>query len=185
MDVLDAGVYVGKWEASVPKGTRPVLWGPLQAKEMGFDGWEWQDGGETGFIAHNAHVKLPAGFATSTLIVVNRLQKAFLTVYFGGYPADVGLDQRALDAKKVVSACELFLTRLAKQTVSFQFQGEIALVDNVNDAALDVGGKRGGRPRALAAGVDEAETDVDGDWDDPDDEATQPPSTQRGGIWEV
>ncbi len=137
MDVLDAGVYVAKWEADVPQGVRPVLWGPLQAKEMGFDGWEWQDGGETGFIAHNPHVRLPAGYATSTLIVVERLKKAFLTVYFGGYPANVGLDQRALDAKKVVGACELFLTRLAKSNVNFVFQGEVALVDNINDAVID------------------------------------------------
>lgn len=135
MDILDAGVYVAKWEANVPPGLRTVMWGPLQAKEMGFDGWEWQDGGETGFIAHNPHIRLPAGFATSTLIVVSRLRKAFLTVYFGGYPADVKREQRRLDAKKVVSACQLFLSRLAKQDIHFEFQGEVALVDNVNDAA--------------------------------------------------
>lgn len=134
MDVLDAGVYVAKWEAAIPTEVRTVLWGPLQAKEMGFDGWECQDGGETGFIYHNPHVKLAAGFGTSTLIMVNRLKKAFLTVYFGGYPANVKEEQRRLDAKKMVTAAEMFLSRLAKDTVQFQFQGEVALVDNVNDA---------------------------------------------------
>jgi hypothetical protein len=180
MDVLDAGVYVAKWEVRVPKGTRPVLWGPLQAKEMGFDGWEWQDGGETGFIAHNPHVKLPAGFATSTLIVVNRLERAFLTVYFGGYPADVGLDQRALDAKKVVSACELFLTRLARSSVAFQFQGEIALVDNVNDAAV------AGRARALPRAVDEADMGDDARHE-ADAKAVPRAAPPRGSgtVWEV
>lgn len=179
MDVLDAGVYVAKWEAAVPKGTRPVLWGPLQAKEMGFDGWEWQDGGETGFIAHNPHVKLPAGFATSTLIVVNRLRRAFLTVYFGGYPADVGLDQRALDAKKVVSACELFLTRLARTSVAFQFQGEIALVDNVNDAVVPAAAGPGG---VLTPGADERDPFAEGEAD-AEAEAQRPRSA--GTVWEV
>lgn len=163
MDVLDAGVFVGKWEARVPKGVRPVLWGPLQAKEMGFEGWEWQDGGETGFIAHNPHVKLPAGYATSTLIIVSRLQKAFLTIYFGGYPADVPLEQRKLDAQKIVSACELFLTRLARERVTFGFQGEISLVDNINDALPTQAG-----PRFL-----------------PDSDAPPAPRPGRSGIWEV
>ena len=34
MDVMDAGVYVSKWEARVPKHAKVTLWGPLQAKEM-------------------------------------------------------------------------------------------------------------------------------------------------------
>ncbi len=135
MDVLDAGVYVAKWEADVPK-MQTVLWGPLQAKEMGFEGWEWQDGGETGFIAHNAHIRLPAGFATSTLIVQNRRRKAFLTIYFGGYPADAPEAQRRTDQQKVVAAVEGFLMRLAKQPVTLVFQGEMALVDEANDAVV-------------------------------------------------
>jgi hypothetical protein len=134
MDVLDAGVYVAKWEADVPKGLQTVLWGPLQAKEMGFDGWECQDGGETGFVYHRPHIRLAAGFGTSTLIVVNRLKKAYLTMYFGGYPSDVPTEQRKLDAQKIVSAAQGFLTRLAKTPISFHFQGEISLVDNSNDA---------------------------------------------------
>ncbi|MGB1587166.1 MAG: hypothetical protein ACPHID_09025 [Thermoplasmatota archaeon] len=136
MDVLDAGVYVAKWEADVPK-LQTVLWGPLQAKEMGFEGWEWQDGGETGFVAHNPHIRLPAGFATSTLIVQNRKRKAYLTIYFGGYPADVPEAHRRTDQQKVVSAVEAFLTRLAKQSVTLVLQGEVAMVDNVNDAAVE------------------------------------------------
>lgn len=139
MDVLDAGVYVAKWEATVPTQLRTVLWGPLQAKEMGFEGWECQDGGETGFVYHNPHVRMAAGYATSTLIMVNRLKRAFLTIYFGGYPADVDEAQRRLDGKKVVGAAETFLTRLAKEPVRFEFQGEVTLVDNINDAARGQG----------------------------------------------
>ena len=130
MDVLDAGVYVGKWEAAVPKHAKVTLWGPLQAKEMGLEGWEVQDGGETGFVMHNAGVKLTMGRATSTLIFARRLERAFLTVYFGGYPADAPAGQRKLDMQKVVAAAEMFLGRLAKQPVTFEFTGELALVDN-------------------------------------------------------
>lgn len=135
MDVMDAGVYVGKWEAAVPKHTKMTLWGPLQAKEMGLDGWEVQDGGETGFVMHNPGVRLTMGRATSTLIFVRRLERAFLTVYFGGYPTDAPGPQRKLDMQKVVGACEIFLGRLAKDKVKFEFQGELTLVDNANDAA--------------------------------------------------
>lgn len=173
MDVLDAGVYVAKWEADVPPGMKTVMWGPLQAKEMGFDGWEWQDGGETGFIAHNPHIRLPAGFATSTLIVVNRVKKAFLTVYFGGYPANVPSEQRALDAKKVVSACELFLQRLAKQPVRLDFQGEVVLVDNINDHVVETAS--GAAADALPARTDPAVIDA---------EATEP-EMERSGVWEI
>lgn len=157
VDVLDAGVFVSKWEADVPKGLRPVMWGPLQAREMGFEGWDWQDGGETGFVAHNANIRLAAGYATSTLIVVSRLRKAFLTIYFGGYPADASLEQRRLDAKKVVGGCELFLTRLAKTSVQFGLAADITLVDNVNDAVA--------RPDALPPKA--------------------PEPTSRTPIWEV
>jgi hypothetical protein len=130
MDVLDAGVYVGKWEAAVPKHAKVTLWGPLAAKEMGLEGWEVQDGGETGFVMHNAGVKLTMGRATSTLIFARRLERAFLTVYFGGYPADAPAGQRKLDMQKVVAAAEVFLARIAKQPVKLEFQGELTLVDN-------------------------------------------------------
>jgi hypothetical protein len=154
MDVLDAGVFLEKWEARVPKGAKSVMWGPLQAKEMGFDGWELQDGGETGFVFHNAGVKLTMGRATSTLIFVRRLERAFLTVYFGGYPADAPAAQRRLDSQKVVGACEMFLSRIAKETVRFELMGEIALVDNVNDHAVR-GGRAGPAKATLAAPADD------------------------------
>ena len=156
MDVLDAGVYVTKWEARVPKSARMTLWGPLQAKEMGFDGWEVQDGGETGFVLHNAGVALTMGRATSTLIFVRRLERAFLTIYFGGYPTDAPEEQRRLDNKKVVQACELFLARLAREPVSFSSKGEMALVDNSStspamvDAATQPAGMNG--PRRMKGG---------------------------------
>lgn len=154
MDVMDAGVFVSKWEARVPKHAKVTLWGPLQAKEMGLDGWEVQDGGETGFVMHNAGVKLTMGRATSTLIFVRRLQSAFLTVYFGGYPADAPAGQRKLDMQKVVAASELFLARIAKEPVKFEFQGELSLVDNSNDAALPArrGAAQPAQPRAIGGG---------------------------------
>src|ERR1051326_2999426 len=153
MDVLDAGVYVSKWGAEVPKHAKVTLWGPLQAKEMGLEGWEVQDGGETGFVMHNAGVKLTMGRATSTLIFARRLERAFLTVYFGGYPADAPAGQRKLDMQKVVSAAELFLARLAKQAVKFEFTGELALVDNTDDAALRKGKKAApAAPKSLGGG---------------------------------
>lgn len=135
---MDAGAWVAKWEADVPP-LQTVLWGPLQAREMGFDGWEWQDGGETGFIAHNKHIRLPAGYATSTLIVQNRLRKAFLTVYLGGYPANVPAGQRRLDQEKVMAQAQTILARLAKQPVTMELMGEITLIDSVNDVTLDAG----------------------------------------------
>lgn len=136
MDVLDAGVYVSKWEAKVPRQTRMTMWGPLQAKEMGLDGWEVQDGGETGFVIHNAGVHMTMGRATSTLIFVRRLEKAFLTVYLGGYPTDAPAAQRRLDMQKAVSACELFLGRLARQPVQFRLDAEMVLVDNSEGARV-------------------------------------------------
>src|SRR5688572_10550602 len=152
MDVMDAGVFVSKWESRAPKHTKVTLWGPLQAKEMGLEGWEVQDGGETGFIMHNAGVKLTMGRATSTLIFVRRLQSAFLTVYFGGYPADAPAGQRKLDMQKVVAASELFLTRIAKESVKFEFQGELSLVDNSNDAALPPRRGAAAPPKAIGGG---------------------------------
>jgi hypothetical protein len=152
MDVMDAGVYVSKWEAGAPKHTKVTLWGPLAAKEMGLDGWEVQDGGETGFVMHNPGVKLTMGRATSTLIFVRRLQRAYLTIYFGGYPADAPAGQRKLDMQKVVAAAELFLTRIAKEPVKFEFQGELALVDNANDAATPRARGPTAQPKALGGG---------------------------------
>lgn len=153
MDVMDAGVYVGKWEADVPKHTKMRMWGPLQAKEMGLDGdWEVQDGGETGFVMHNPGVKLTMGRATSTLIFVRRLERAFLTVYFGGYPTDAPGPQRKLDMQKVVGACEIFLSRLSKEKVKFDFQGELALVDNANNAPTGRMRGKGDEPKALGGG---------------------------------
>jgi hypothetical protein len=183
MDVMDAGVYVSKWEARVPKHAKVTLWGPLQAKEMGLEGWEVQDGGETGFIMHNAGVKLTMGRATSTLIFVRRLQSAFLTVYFGGYPADAPAGQRKLDMQKVVAASELFLTRIAKESIKFEFQGELILVDNSNDAALPArrGGAAPAQPKALGGG----KLSRSGDIIDADDElakersALVPPEHRR------
>ena len=181
MDVMDAGVYVSKWEARVPKHAKVTLWGPLQAKEMGLEGWEVQDGGETGFIMHNAGVKLTMGRATSTLIFVRRLQSAFLTVYFGGYPADAPAGQRKLDMQKVVAAAELFLARIAKEPVKFEFHGELSLVDNSNDAALPP--RRGAQatPKAIGGG----KLSRSGDIIDADDElakersALVPPEHRR------
>ena len=159
MDVLDAGVYVSKWEAHVPKHTKMTLWGPLQAREMGLDGWDVQDGGETGFVFHNAGTHLTMGRATSTLIFVRRLEKAFLTIYFGGYPADASQSQRRLDMQKAVGACQIFLTRLAKQPVTFEMKGEITLVDNLNDAVVgrEAGRALGGGRRAAALLTDRSE----------------------------
>lgn len=152
MDVMDAGVYVSKWEAPVGKHAKMTLWGPLQAKEMGLDGWEIQDGGETGFVMHNPGVKLTMGRATSTLIFVRRLERAFLTVYFGGYPADAPAGQRKLDQQKVVAPCEMFLGRLTKEKVRFEFQGELSLVDNVNDAMARKPSGKSAETKALGGG---------------------------------
>lgn len=165
MDVMDAGVYVSKWEAAVPKHTKMTLWGPLQAKEMGLDGWEVQDGGETGFVMHNPGVRLTMGRATSTLIFVRRLERAFLTIYFGGYPTDAPGPQRKLDMQKVVGACEIFLAKLAKDKVRFEFQGEIALVDNSDDATAVRGG-----PRAQSKAIGGGKLSKSGDIIDADEE---------------
>jgi hypothetical protein len=93
------------------------------------------------------------GRATSTLIFARRLERAFLTVYFGGYPADAPAGQRKLDMQKVVAAAEMFLGRLAKQPVKFEFTGELALVDNT-EAPLPKGKKAAvpAAPKALGGG---------------------------------
>ncbi len=167
MDVLDAGVFVSRFEAPVPKGLRTVLWGPLQARELGLDGWEVQDGGETGYVFHNPGVALTMGKATSTLIVVRRLARAFLTIYMGGYPADAPVSQRRMDVQKVVSACELFLSRLAKQTIRFELTGEWTLVDNLAPAPA---AEAPAEPVASAAEISPV---------------AEPPRAANSALWEV
>jgi hypothetical protein len=199
MDVMDAGVYVSKWEAFVPKHAQMTLWGPLQAREMGFDGWEVQDGGETGFVTHNGGVHLTMGRATSTLIFVRRLERAYLTTYFGGYPSDAPQGQRKLDMQKVVGACELFLARLAKQPVQFELKGEMTLVDNRPDArVLDApatGRLLGGGRKAAGAIIDADEetarkagyvpaAGAKGKVIDGDAKATRV-AGKKGDVWEV
>jgi hypothetical protein len=174
MDVMDAGVYVSKWEARVPKHAQMTLWGPLQAREMGLEGWEVQDGGETGFVTHNAGIHLTMGRATSTLIFVRRLERAYLTIYFGGYPSDAPAGQRKLDMQKSVSACEMFLGRLAKENVRFEFMGEMTLVDNGNDAGVVEARPTG---RLLGGGRKGPIIDADA-------KATRVPG-KKGDIWEV
>lgn len=129
MDVLDAGVYAYRYEAKVPKGLKVVLWGPLQAKELGFASWEYQDGGETGFVYHLPGRAVKLGRATATLIAVRRLDRAFLTIYLAGYPSDASAAQRRLDVKSVVTEAELFLSRLAKESIAFRETQAVALVD--------------------------------------------------------
>jgi hypothetical protein len=92
------------------------------------------------------------GKATSTLIFVRRLERAFLTVYFGGYPTDAPGPQRKLDMQKVVGACEMFLAKLAKDKVRFEFQGEIALVDNSDGGIALKAGKGTNATKALGGG---------------------------------
>ncbi len=129
MDVLDAGVYAYRYEADVPKGLKVVIWGPLQAKELGFASWEYQDGGETGFVYHLPGRAVKLGRATATLIAVRRLGRAFLTIYLAGYPSDASPAQRRLDVKSIVTEAELFLSRLAKDTIAFRETQAVALVD--------------------------------------------------------
>lgn len=166
MDALDAGVFVSRFEARLGKHTQMVLWGPLQAREMGLEGWEVQDGGETGFILHR-HGHLRLGRGTATLIFVRRLERAYLTVYMGGYPTDVPAPQRRMDCEATVREAELFLKRLSKDVVQFEFKGELALVDNapgpkiVDESPKSLGsgrrmtGKRDvSEPPGTVAGVD-------------------------------
>ena len=183
MDVLDAGVFVSKWEAKVPRHTKMHLWGPLQARELGLEGWEVQDGGETGFVIHNAGVHLTMGRATSTLIFVRRLERAYLTVYFGGYPTDAPAAQRRLDMQKAVSACELFLGRLAKELVQFQLQADMALVDNSDGArVIDAAAKAETKPAGRMLGGGARGPIIDAD------ERPRPVERapgKKGKVWEV
>jgi len=129
MDALDAGAYAYVFEAEVPRTLKVVLWGPLHAKELGFGEWTYQDGGETGFIYHASGRPVRLGVATATLTVVRRIGKAYLSVYVGGYPSDAPVEQRRLDIQSIATEAELFLTRLAKETVRFRSPREWTLVE--------------------------------------------------------
>jgi len=129
MDVLDAGVYLYKFVAPVPKSIKVVLWGPLQAKELGLGDWTYQDGGETGFIYHSDARAVKLGSAAASLIVVRRLGRAFLTLYLAGYPSDAPRQQRLIDVRSFVTEAELFLTKLAGERVKFELADERAVVD--------------------------------------------------------
>lgn len=132
MDVLDAGVYLYKFVAPVPKSIKVVLWGPLQAKEMGLADWTYQDGGETGFVYHSGARAIKMGQAHATLIVVRRLGRAYFTVYLAGYPSDAPREQRLIHVRGLVNEAELFLTRLAGENVRFELSDERAAVDHAN-----------------------------------------------------
>jgi hypothetical protein len=119
MDVHDAGVYLYRFDASVPREMRTPLWGPLHARELGLPGWEAQDGGETGFIYHKTTRPRKVGALYGTMIVSNRARRATLTILLSGYPSHVPLEQRQLEVLALVTEAELFLTRLAGSTVSF------------------------------------------------------------------
>lgn len=129
MDAFDAGAYAHVLEADVPRNLKVVLWGPLHTKQLGFDDWTYQDGGETGFVYHSAARAVKMGLATATLIVVRRLEKAFLTVYLGGYPTDAPIEQRRLDCSAIANEAELLLSRLAGETVRFKEIRRLALIE--------------------------------------------------------
>lgn len=151
MDALDAGAYAYVYEGAVPRSIKVVLWGPLQAKEMGFPGWTYQDGGETGFVFHTTGRPAKMGFLTSTLIVVRRLGKATLTLYLGGYPSDAPPEQRRLDVRGLVNEAELFLTRLAGEPVRLEETTEVVLLGPsfAAEAPAPVRGTRRGRKGPL------------------------------------
>lgn len=135
MDVMDAGVYLYKFVAAVPKSIRVVLWGPLQAREMGFGEWTYQDGGETGFIYHSAGRAIKMGTAAATLTVVRRLGRAYLTIYLAGYPADAARQQRLIDVRGLVTETELFLSKLAGETVTFELADERTVVEHAQPSS--------------------------------------------------
>ena len=130
MDIIDAGVYTYKFVAPVPKSLRVVLWGPLQAKELGFTGWSYQDGGETGFLYHSDARGMKMGSCVATLTYVRRLERAYLTMYLAGYPSDAAREQRLIDVRSMVTEAELFLTKLASEPIKFELADERALVDH-------------------------------------------------------
>lgn len=129
MDVFDAGVYVYRFEASVPAEMRTPLWGPLHARELGIPGWEAQDGGETGFIYHKQVRPRKVGMLSASLIVSNRARRATLTLTLAGYPSHVPAEQRQLEALSLVTEAEVFLTRLAGKNITFTRTATVTLVD--------------------------------------------------------
>jgi hypothetical protein len=130
LDIIDAGVYTYKFVATVPKSLRVVLWGPLQAKELGFTGWSYQDGGETGFLYHSDARGMKMGTCVATLTYVRRLERAFLTMYLAGYPSDAAREQRLIDVRSMVTEAEMFLSKLSPEAIRFELADERALVDN-------------------------------------------------------
>ncbi len=130
MDIIDAGVYVYKFVAAVPKSLRVVLWGPLQARELGFDGWSYQDGGETGFLYHSDARGMKMGTCVATLTYVRRMERAYLTMYLAGYPSDAAREQRLIDVRGLVTEAELFLNKLCSDPIKFELADERALVDH-------------------------------------------------------
>lgn len=130
MDIIDAGVYTYKFVAAAPKSLRVVLWGPLQAKELGFHGWSYQDGGETGFLYHSDARGMKMGTCVATLTYVRRLERAYLTMYLAGYPSDAAREQRLIEVRGLVTEAELFLSKLSAQPIKFELADERALVDH-------------------------------------------------------
>ncbi len=139
MDALDAGAFAYRFDADVPRHLQVVVWGPLLAREMGFEGWTYQDGGETGFVYHLSGRPVRLGQATATLTVVRRTGKAFLTAYLGGYPTDAPTEQRTLDVRGIVTEAELFLSRLAREPVRFVLSNEWTLLGPTTDPAAPRG----------------------------------------------
>ncbi len=129
MDVHDAGVYLYRYDATVPREMRTPLWGPLHAKEIGLPGWEAQDGGETGFIYHKTTRPRKVGVLQATIIVSNRARRATLTILLAGYPSHVPVEQRQLEALALVTESELLLTRLAGEPVGFTRTLSATVVD--------------------------------------------------------
>lgn len=129
MDVYDAGVFVYRFEAAVPQRMRTVLWGPLHAKELGLPGWEVQDGGETGFVYHKRTSAGRMGTMLASIIVTNRARRATLSVTLAGYDTNIPEGERNLEVLSLVTEAEVFLTRLAGDTVRFQRTVGITLVD--------------------------------------------------------
>lgn len=132
MDVHDAGVYLFRYDATVPREMRTPLWGPLHAREIGLPGWEAQDGGETGFIYHKSTRPRQVGLLQATVIVSNKARRATVSVLLAGYPSHVPVEQRRLEALALVTEAELLLTRLAGEPVKFTRTLSATVVDQNN-----------------------------------------------------
>lgn len=172
MDVSDAGAFTLHYVATLPGPVKSVLWGPLQAKEMGLDGWEVQDGGETGLIMHRPHQRLADGFQTSTLIVANRTKTATLSVLQSGVPQSWSESQRHVHAKSAVTAASLYLSRLAGKPVEFELRLDLDLMK---------AGATGVASQVRAAGHIDAPRPVLGDAPAP----PVAPERERSGVWEI